>query len=160
MLAIAVSLLSALIAAWSLSESKTARSENHKLTISFRKTETLALLIDATNKGYQVLTEIHDCFEIAKCSGIENIPEIKNDIKDLFARKDMIFKKIKDLDSNKRKHMKTDFFDINEIEGMKSVSYAQLKAWENDIEYIKKIRDKFSNTTPPSVYEERGIRTL
>lgn len=107
-----------------------------------------------------MLNVIHDCFEQITQLGIENNEEIQMEAKLLLKKKDNVFKQIKELDNKKQLFIDANFYDINEIEKMKSVSYAQFKAWENDIVLINKILKKFQSTEPPSVYEKRGILTL
>ncbi len=50
LISIAVSLLSALLAVWSLNEAKSARTESKKLAIVLRKTELLTGLIDSNSR--------------------------------------------------------------------------------------------------------------
>ena len=157
LLAISVALLSALVAAWSLREAKEARVENRTIKINFRKTDLLASLTDTTNKGYQLLYEIHECFENIAEKSIKNNEGIKQDIDFLVKKKNDVSEKIKGFDDLKQEFIKDKSYDSHEIEANISVSYAQFKAWENDIELTKKALRKIKKITPPSVYEERGI---
>lgn len=132
-LSIAGSLLSALIACWSLKEAKRARADNKALTTDLRKAELISCLIDTTNMGYQVINVVHDCLEFTFENGLKTNKKVSLEFDPLLGLRSEILNKIKDLDEQKNKYMKFEKFEFKEIEQAIAATYAQLKAWENEI---------------------------
>lgn len=149
LLSIVVSLLSALFAAWSLREAKSARAENRSLTISLRKTELITGLIDTTNKGYQLLNAVHECLEEIFALSLIEHKDIQPEVNFLYEKKDEAFEKIKGFDEQKQKFMKIKTFNIDEIEQTLAVAYAQLMAWENDIILANQALQKVKKLASP-----------
>lgn len=146
LLSISVSLLSVLLACWSLNEARRARSENKNLTINLRKAELLTRLSDTTNIGYQVINVVHDCLVFAQENQLHENVEARDEVNSLLERKSEILEKIKIFDKKKKQYMKFVNFEFKEIEQSLAATYAQFKAWENEINLVNRSFNKVKRT--------------
>ncbi len=94
---------------------------------------------------------IHDCFEQIFEKELRGNEELIPEVKYLVDKKTEVFKKIKGFDEQKTKFMKIRGFKIEEIEQTLAVSYAQFKAWDNDISLASKALRKIKKLATTTV---------
>ena len=160
LLSVAVSLLSALFAAWSVRETIDARKEATTHKYINRKTELSVLLSDVMIKGLQLRHLTIECLNLAKDKDIAN----KNDG---MLRIDTVMANIDDVDSMTKeiKQLKENLLneqpdDLQGLELLFSQFYEKMKYWENEVDLCKRVHERLKALPAPSVYEKRGLRTL
>lgn len=108
--------------------------------------------------GYQLINVVHDCFEFALDNGLKETEEARAEVNSLLKRREEVLNKIKDFDETKNNYMRFTNFEFQEIEQAITVTYAQLKAWENEISLVNRSFNKVKRiaerkTKKPNPYQ-------
>src|ERR1039457_707532 len=157
---IVVSLLSALIAAWSLREAREARAENAYYRLLNRKTELLILLSDVLLKATEVRFLAFDCLDIIMEKDLPKTDDgarysilILERLDSTEALKKEVEVKKNELDQDLR-------LEPLELEKFFARFGGEIRELENQNVVLNRIHHWAKETVCSSVYEERGLRVI
>lgn len=150
-LALLTSLVSALIAAWSLRDSKEARAENRKFRLLNRKTELLILLSDVQLKATETRFLAFDCLDVAMSKDLFKSDEGAPKFDAILEGINITEAIKKEIDTKKAELDNTNVVEAGILERLFAEYSGKIREMENQAIVLKRIDEWARGASPPSV---------